>query len=136
MGVQVKTTVRQIAATTSEATARNHACLIDRPEAKGGANRGPMGGELMLMGIGGCFMSNLLGAAAERKLGITDLSVDVTAMLESSPPQFTDIVLTLHSAYPDRALLQELIAIAESACIAVNTVRSATALSVSLAAPA
>ena len=39
---------------------------MDRPEAKGGQNKGPMGGEAMLMGLGGCFMSNPLAAAVAR----------------------------------------------------------------------
>ncbi len=132
MGVQVKAVVRQVSASTSEASARNHTSLVDRPEAKGGSNRGPMGGELMLMGIGGCFMSNLLGAVAARKLDITDLSVDVTAMLEDSPPRFTDVTLTVNSAYSDKALLREMAAIAEANCIAVNTVKAAVGLGVRL----
>jgi putative redox protein len=63
MGVQIKASVRQVSASASQASARGHTSWVDRPEAKGGTNRGPMGGELMLMGIGGCFMSNLLAAA-------------------------------------------------------------------------
>jgi putative redox protein len=133
MGVQVKATVRQISTTTSEAFARGHSSLVDRPEAKGGTNLGPMGGELMLMGIGGCFMSNLLAAVASRNLAIADLSLEVTAMLEDSPPRFTQITLTLHSAYPDSSVLHELAGAAERACIAVNSIRNAIPLSVAVA---
>lgn len=133
MSVQVKANVKQVSATTSEAGARGHTSLVDRPEAKGGSNRGPMGGELMLMGIGGCFMSNLLGAVAARKLDITDLSVDVTAVLEDSPPRFSDVALTVNSGYADKAVLQELADIAARNCIAVNTVKAAVGLSVRLA---
>lgn len=132
MGVQIKATVKQISATTSEATARNHVSLVDRPEAKGGSNRGPMGGELMLMGIGGCFMSNLLGAVTARQLDISDLTVDVAAVLEDAPSRFTEIALTVHSAHPDRPVLQELLDIAERGCLAVNTIRGAVKFSVSL----
>ena len=35
---------------------------MDRPGPKGGQDKGPMGGEALLMGLGGCFMSNLLAA--------------------------------------------------------------------------
>lgn len=131
--VQVRTTVMQVSGTTSEATARSHACLIDRPEAKGGTDRGPMGGEYMLMGIGGCFMSNLLAAAAARDLPIADLLLEVTAVLENSPPRFSDIVLTVSSAYPDRSMLQELLAVAEAGCISVNTIKATTGLTIALA---
>ncbi|RLJ65187.1 OsmC family protein [Sulfurisoma sediminicola] len=130
MGVQVSATVRQIGKSTSEATARNHACLIDRPEAKGGANRGPMGGELMLMGIGGCFMSNLLAAALERGLDLSGASVDVGATLETSPPRFTNIALRVHGGNADPAALREMIATAEAGCIAINTARGATEVTV------
>ncbi len=114
MGIQISATVRQIGKTTSEATAREHACLVDRPEAKGGANRGPMGGELMLMGIGGCFMSTLLGAAIERGLDVAGVSVDVSATLEAAPPRFADIVLKVNGGNADPAVLRELIAQAEA----------------------
>jgi len=130
MGVQVGATVRQIGKTTSEATAREHTSLIDRPETKGGANRGPMGGELMLMGIGGCFMSNLLAAAGERGLDVSGLSVDVSATLESAPPRFTDIVLRVNGGNADPAALREMIARAEAGCIAINTAKSATGVTV------
>ena len=133
MGIQIKATVRQIGSTTSEATARNHTCFVDRPEPKGGANRGPMGGELMLMGIGGCFMSNLLAAVTSRGLEISDLSINVSAMLEDAPPRFSNIVLALNSAYPDKEVLKELVAIAEANCIAVNTVKGSAEISVELA---
>ena len=51
--------VVQISESAAEGTARNHKAFIDRPEAKGGSDKGPMGGEFFLMGLGGCFMSNL-----------------------------------------------------------------------------
>ena len=133
MGVQVSATVRQIGKTTAEAKAREHTCLIDRPEAKGGANRGPMGGELMLMGIGGCFMSNLLAAVGEPGLDASGLSVDVSATLESAPPRFTDIVLRVNGGDADPAALREMIAKAEAGCIAINTAKGATGVTVMLA---
>ena len=56
MGNEITVHVRQIAGSTSEATLRTHKVLVDRPVAKGGADQGPMGGELFLAGLGGCFM--------------------------------------------------------------------------------
>lgn len=46
------------------ATARSHRVVIDRPAAKGGEDRGALGGECLLVALGGCFMSNLRGHQA------------------------------------------------------------------------
>jgi putative redox protein len=132
MSMQVKATVKQVSPTTSEASARMHQSLVDRPEAKGGTNRGPMGGELLLMGLGGCFMSSLLAEVRARQLAIADLAVEVTAELDGTPSRFTQVSLLVTSSHPDRAVLQEIVAIAGQGCIAINTLQSAATLSVSL----
>ena len=45
--------VRQVEASpTSEGRIRDHRVLVDRPAAKGGHDRGPMGGELLLVALG------------------------------------------------------------------------------------
>src|SRR5260370_19686417 len=67
---QMKIQLRQISATTSEAILRTHQVLVDRPHDKGGADKGPMGGELFLASIGGCFMSKLLAAIRVREAEI------------------------------------------------------------------
>ena len=54
--------VNQVGPATAEGHIRTHSVLIDRPEAKGGEDKGAMGGELLLVSLGGCFMSNLLAA--------------------------------------------------------------------------
>jgi len=133
MSLEVTTTVRQISASASEGSARQHRCTIDRPAAKGGSDLGPMGGELLLIGIGGCFMSNLLAAVGSAGLAIDDLSVNVAATLESAPPRFTEIRLTVHSASPQRDRLAPLIAQAEAACIAINTAKANSQVAVALA---
>jgi len=69
---QMKIQLRQVSNSTSEATLRTHQVLIDRPAEKGGADMGPMGGELFLAGVGGCFMSNLLAAIRAREAEISD----------------------------------------------------------------
>ena len=38
--------LRQVLASASEASLRSHHILIERPQEKGGADQGPMGGEL------------------------------------------------------------------------------------------
>ena len=62
MANQMQVQLRQVSASTTEATLGSRQLLIDRPVEKGGTDKGPMGGELFLASIGGCFMSNLLAA--------------------------------------------------------------------------
>jgi len=62
----VVTVTRLQQTSTSESALREHRVLVDRPADKGGQDRGPMGGELLLAALGGCFMSNLIAAAAAR----------------------------------------------------------------------
>jgi putative redox protein len=134
MAAQIKAVVRQVSGSTSEASARQHKSYVDRPEAKGGTDRGPMGGELMLMGIGGCFMSNLLAAAKADGMAVTDLAVDLAAtMADDAPSRFTDIALVVSGGCADRDALGRIVAAAEKNCISVNTVRGAVRLTVTLA---
>ena len=62
----IHVTVDQLDHSSSKGQARDHTLTMDRPEPKGGQDKGPMGGEALLMGLGGCFMSNLLAAAKAR----------------------------------------------------------------------
>ena len=54
MANEIKIHLRQVSTSTTEATLRTHQVMIDRPTAKGGTDRGPMGGELFLAAVGGC----------------------------------------------------------------------------------
>src|SRR2546423_267321 len=119
----MKVEIRQIGASTSEAAIREHRVPIDRPAAKGGADAGPMGGELFLAAVGGCFMSNLLAAIAARNAKISGVSTDVIATLAESPARFSGIELRVSAHYEDRELLERLVEIAERGCIMVNTLR-------------
>src|SRR5207244_339204 len=86
---QIKIQLHQVAASTSEAVIRDHRVLIDRPAAKGGADSGPMGGELFLASVGGCFMSNLLAAIKARAAEVSDIRTEVSGTLADSPARFT-----------------------------------------------
>ncbi len=133
MSAQVQIEVRQVSATTSEAVARQHKVLSDRPEAKGGQDQGPMGGELLLMGLGGCFMSNLLAAVSAREADVQDLHLTIRGTLSETPTRFTAIALEVRGAYADRAAMEKLVTIAERGCIVANTLKNAVTLSLSVA---
>ena len=115
-------TVKQVKDTpTSAGTARQHQVVIDRPKEKGGLDEGAMGGELLLLALGGCFMSNLIAAAKARDVRIDDLSVDVHGTLAAAPPRFESITLEVRGQSADEATFDKLIQIAERGCIVHNT---------------
>lgn len=117
--------VHQQSATTSQAAIRRHRVLIDRPAGKGGADQGPMGGELFLAATAGCFMSTLLAAIRARETGdaVSNVRVEATGTLEQSPARFTSVELRVWADCEDRALLEKLVEVAERGCIMTNTLR-------------
>lgn len=130
MGVEVGVVVKQVSESTSEGSARGHQVLCDRPEAKGGRDAGAMGGELFLLGLGGCFLSNVLAAIKARDSGITDVVVNVTALLDGTPPRFTETSMVVSGRYSDRDEMEKLVVIAERGCIVANTIRDAVQLKI------
>jgi len=117
----------------TEAVIRTHRLLIDRPLEKGGTDQGPMGGELFLASVGGCFMSNLLAAVRAREASVEQLQVAVTGVIEPSPARFTDIELEVSGKCDDSELLAKLVDIASRGCIMVNTLRDKLDLRISIA---
>jgi putative redox protein len=136
MANDIKIQIRQIAASTSEADIRSHQVLIDRPTSKGGDDQGPMGGELFLAAIGGCFMSNLLAAIKARAADVSGVQTEVIGLLTDSPARFSAVELCVSANYSDRELFEKLVEIAERGCIMVNTLRGKLDLTVSIGVPA
>ena len=127
---EIAVTLKQHNTTASLATIRDHQFVIDRPEAKGGHNAGPMGGELLLASVGGCFMSNLRAAIAAREdVRVENISLTVTATLSDDMTRFSAVHLHV-TAEADGSELQKLVTIAERACIAANTIRASVDLTV------
>ena len=75
----------QIGPSTSKATVRSHSLLIDRPVEKGGEDRGPLGGELLLVSLAGCFMSTLLAAVRTREADVSDVRVSIEGTIGGVP---------------------------------------------------
>lgn len=132
MSNTVPVQVTQVGPTTSRGEARGHVVLIDRPRDKGGEDRGAMGGEHILMGLGGCFSSNLLAAIRSRDAAIHNVKIAVSGSVSGSPARFTKIHMTVSAEYQDREQMEKLLAVSERSCIAANTLRDAVELSVSL----
>jgi len=125
---QVSVSVKQKKGTHSVASARNHNVDIDRSESKGGTDLGAMGGEIFLMGLGGCFMSNLTAAIDARDIEVKNLSVEVLAELAENPARFSDIELVVSAEYSDEKEMKKLVTIAERACIVANTIKGSVNL--------
>lgn len=133
MANNITVAVSQVGASTSEARTRQHSVIIDRPEAKGGADRGPMGGELFLAGVGGCFMSNLLAAVRARDAALSEARVEVVGTLAEAPARFEAIHLRVSAKCDDQDLFRKLVDIADRGCIMTNTLRATTSLTVDIA---
>jgi putative redox protein len=129
MSQEIKIHYRQLSASATEGTVRNHTVICDRPEAKGGGNKGPMGGELFLMGLGGCFMSNLLAVLQSREANASRLALEITGTLEGTPARFTAVHMRVSGRYEDRAQMEKMVTMAERACIVANTIKGAVELS-------
>jgi putative redox protein len=103
---------------------------MDRPEPKGGQNKGPMGGEALLMGLGGCFMSNLLAAAKAREIEISNAHLDIAGELAESPARYTAIHMKVSAQCDTKEELDKLTTIADRGCIVANTLRNAVELTI------
>ena len=124
--------VDQIGPATGKGTARTHSVVIDRPVEKGGADRGPMGGELMLLSLGGCFLSTLLAAVASRSADVSNVRITVTATIGGSPERIEAMDMRVRAKYSDHDAMRKLVAVAERGCLVTNTLKAALVLTVTL----
>jgi putative redox protein len=132
---EMKVRLRQVGPSTSEATIREHKVLVDRPEAKGGDDEGPMGGEYFLTAVAGCFMSTMLAAIRAREADVSNIETLVTGTLAEGPARFTSVSLEVTGNCADSDLFERLVRIAENGCAMVNTLASGVDFSVSVRSP-
>ena len=135
MGGEIRIQLRQVSASTTEATMGLHQVRIDRPASKGGTDLGPMGGELFLAAVGGCFMSNLLAAIRARNSRLSDVRTAVIGTVVDSPARFEALELSIAADGPDRELLPHLVEIADRGCIMMNTLRGKLDVRLRIEAP-
>ena len=129
MAKTVTVNVTQVSPSASKGTARTHEVFIDRPTAQDGEDMGPMGGELLLIGLGGCFMSTLLAAIRAREADVSDVAIDVAGVIDGTPGRFTAAKLTISAKYDDPDLMEKLVTISQRGCLVVNTLKDALDLS-------
>jgi putative redox protein len=114
---------------------RSHTLYVDRPVAKGGADKGPLGGEYMVVALAGCFTSHLLAAIRAREAAVSNVKVAATGTLDGTPERFTSFTLTVSADCEDGDVLRKVTEIAERACQVVNTLKLSTPVSVAVQVP-
>ena len=122
--------VEQVGPTTATASARSHSVVVDRPVAKGGEDRGPLGGEYLLVGLGGCFLSNLLAAIRARDAAVSNVRIAVSGTIEGSPDHFAAFTMSVSATHSDAQLVGKLIEVAARACAVTNTLRRAAPVTI------
>jgi putative redox protein len=128
----VSVDVEQVGPSTGQARARSHSVLVDRPVEKGGSDRGPLGGEYLLMSLGGCFLSTLLAAVRTREADVSNVRVTVTGTIGGVPERFESMEVRVSAHYSDADLMRKLVALAERGCLVTNTLKDAVGLSFGL----
>ena len=136
MPTTLRVDLEQDGPSTTRATVRSHTAFIDRPTAKGGADRGPLGGEYQLIALGGCFSSHLLAAIRAREAPVSHVRVTVNGTMEGTPERFTAFTLSVEAACDDQELLAKLVSMAERSCQVTNTLRQSAPIDVSVIAHA
>lgn len=116
----------QYGETSSLLSFENHQIIIDRPPSKGGHGEGPMGGQVLLMSVAGCFSSTLYTAAQARDLKIERLKMVVTGHIsDSTPKRFEALTLEIvEGTCGNDKEFSKLLEVAEKGCIAVNTMKN------------
>jgi putative redox protein len=124
--------VEQVGPATGKGIARNHTVFIDRPADKGGEDRGPLGGELLLLSLGGCFLSTLLAAIRTRSAEVSNIRITVTATVGGVPERVEAMTLRVAASYTDGELMRRLVDMAERGCLVTNTLKRAMAITIVL----
>jgi putative redox protein len=132
MSRTVSVEIEQVGPSTGSATVRSHKLLVDRPVDKDGSDRGPLGGEYLLVSLGGCFLSTLLAAVRTREANVSNVRVSVSGSIGGVPERFESMALRVSATYDDEDLMRKLVAIAERGCLVTNTLNTAVRLSVTL----
>lgn len=132
----VSVSIEQVENLTSRATVRTHTLTVDRGVAKGGADRGPAGGEYLVVGLGGCFTSHLLAAIKAREAPMTNVRVAVTGTMDGTPEHFTAFTLDVTGDCADVGLARKLVLIAGRGCQVINTLRPVADVAISYAGSA
>lgn len=132
MARTVSVEIEQVGPSTGSASARTHTVFVDRPVDKGGSDRGPLGGEYLLIALGGCFLSTLLAAVRTREAEVSNVRVSVTGTIGGVPERFESMDVRVSAKYSDGDLMRKLVAMSERGCLVTNTLKNAVTIEVTL----
>lgn len=118
-------TLRPSGASVVVGEARSHTVTIDRPVEKEGSDAGPMGGELLLLALGGCYLSTFLAALKleDPEADATAVTVRVLGELVPAPTRFTELTVRVTAPADQEGLLAKPLLKAERGCIVHNSIR-------------
>src|SRR5215216_936199 len=100
----VSVEIEQVGPSTGSAIARGHKVLVDRSIENGGNDRGPQGGEYLLISLGGCFLSTLLAAVRTREADVSNVRISVTGTIGGVPERFESMAVQVSATYGDEDL--------------------------------
>ncbi len=133
MSTTLRATLRRVEQITSQATVRTHSVLVDRSVGRGGLDRGPAGGEYLLVALGGCFTSHLLAAIDARSAAMSNVRVEVSGTMDGTPERFVAFTLDVFADSPDLELGRKMVTIAGRGCQVVNTLRETAPIAITYA---
>jgi putative redox protein len=110
--------------------ARDHTVTIDRPKEKQGTDAGPMGGELLLLALGGCYVSTFLAAlkAEDPDADASEVDFHIDGTLAGAPTRFSEITVRVSAPAALEDLISKPLLKAERGCIVHNSIRDALAV--------
>ncbi|MFJ9012762.1 OsmC family protein [Streptomyces canus] len=124
---EIGVSLRPVGGSVVVGQARDHTLTIDRPKEKEGTDAGPMGGELLLLALGGCYVSTFLAAlqAEDPQADPAAFSFRVDGTLTSAPTRFSEITVRVSAPAGLQDLISKPLLKAERGCIVHNSIRDA-----------
>ncbi|MGX1274683.1 OsmC family protein [Streptomyces phaeoluteigriseus] len=124
---EIGVSLRPVGGSVVVGQARDHTVTIDRPKEKEGTDTGPMGGELLLLALGGCYVSTFLAAlrAEAPEADASDISFQVDGTLVSAPTRFSEITVRVSAPAVLQDLVLKPLLKAERGCVVHNSIRDA-----------
>ncbi|XUL89068.1 OsmC family protein [Streptomyces galilaeus] len=124
---EIGVSLRPVGGSVVVGQARDHTVTVDRPKEKDGTDAGPMGGELLLLALGGCYVSTFLAAlrAEAPEADASEVGFQVDGTLVSAPTRFSEITVRVSAPAVLRDLVSKPLLKAERGCIVHNSIRDA-----------
>lgn len=127
---EIGVSLRPVGGSVVVGQARDHTVSIDRPKEKEGTDAGPMGGELLLLALGGCYVSTFLAAlkAEDPEADASEVGFHIDGSLVRAPTRFSEISVRVSAPAALQGLISKPLLKAERGCIVHNSIRDAIAV--------